>query len=271
MLVQHCLKAATIVALFVHDGKAFAPPVTSRHGSTRRFLLVNTLFASTSTEQGQEITSFEGVFVPDVNQPLPKSLLSLPRHSHAGVNEILCKTEATLKALHRHSQKLQTSIKTLNDDHTGPSYEKVFANSYVDLGKVDTIGFDYDYTLVTYTEELLELIYDMALRRLVHDRQYPLEMLDAGLKFNPRFSIRGTNMRFFLNACEDSRNISLFLSLFLSPQVWRWTKRLVGFVTCPTHTRWRSHGRDTKRFPLPHSIGNIEANEPSLPRNVNYV
>ena len=54
----------------------------------------------------------------------------------------------------------------MQDDNTGPCHERVFANSYVDLGKVDTVGFDYDYTLVTYTEELLELIYDMALKTI---------------------------------------------------------------------------------------------------------
>jgi hypothetical protein len=41
---------------------------------------------------------------------------------------------------------------------------------------------------------LLNLIYDMALKRLVLDRQYPLEMLDAGLKFDPFFSIRGKKL-----------------------------------------------------------------------------
>ena len=45
--------------------------------------------------------------------------------------------------------------------------EAVYANSYVDMGAVDTVGFDYDYTLVTYTETLLELIYDMAYCRFV--------------------------------------------------------------------------------------------------------
>lgn len=69
--------------------------------------------------------------------------------------------------------------------------ESVYANSYVDLGKVDTVGFDYDYTLVTYTKELLELIYDMALTRLVEEKDYPEEMLTSGLKFDPFFSIRG--------------------------------------------------------------------------------
>ena len=44
---------------------------------------------------------------------------------------------------------------------------------------------------VTYTDELLDLIYDMALKRLVNDRHYPQEMLDEGLKFDPMFSVRG--------------------------------------------------------------------------------
>ena len=69
--------------------------------------------------------------------------------------------------------------------------ESVYANSYVDMGKVDTVGFDFDYTLVTYTAELLSLIYDMSLKRLVEEKEYPREMLLAGLKFDPFFSIRG--------------------------------------------------------------------------------
>ena len=71
----------------------------------------------------------------------------------------------------------------------------MYANSYVDLGKVDTVGFDFDYTLVTYTNELLSLIYDMSLKRLVQEKEYPREMLTAGLKFDPFFSIRGKRER----------------------------------------------------------------------------
>jgi HAD superfamily 5'-nucleotidase-like hydrolase len=44
---------------------------------------------------------------------------------------------------------------------------------------------------VTYTDELLELIYEKALQRLVVGRQYPAEMLDSNLKYDPFFSIRG--------------------------------------------------------------------------------
>jgi HAD superfamily 5'-nucleotidase-like hydrolase len=45
--------------------------------------------------------------------------------------------------------------------------------------------------LVTYTEELLELIYEKALQRLVKNRQYPKQMLEVGLQYDPFFSIRG--------------------------------------------------------------------------------
>jgi HAD superfamily 5'-nucleotidase-like hydrolase len=124
-----------------------------------------------------------------------------------------------IRELYEQSLEEQDNFECNSEDDdtevTEIGTEEVFANSYVDMGKVnkhelrivslsfirrsslssflkiDTVGFDYDYTLVTYTNELLDLIYDMALKRLVNDMQYPLELLDAGLKFEPRFSIRG--------------------------------------------------------------------------------
>ena len=57
----------------------------------------------------------------------------------------------------------------------------------MDLGKVDAVGFDYNYTLVTYTKELLKLIYDMALTRLVEEKEYQREMLTSRLRFDPFF------------------------------------------------------------------------------------
>ena len=108
------------------------------------------------------------------------------------MNDVLVETEELIKKMHRHSRKIDPTTKNRNGGPSRGHDDAIFANTYVDLGKVDAVGFDYDYTLVTYTEELLELIYDMALKRMVHERQYPLEMLDAGLSFDPFFSIRGT-------------------------------------------------------------------------------
>ncbi|GKY90471.1 hypothetical protein MPSEU_000020900 [Mayamaea pseudoterrestris] len=143
----------------------------------------------------------DGVLVPpsmsdsESLRLLPDRLMRLPRHSNAGVNVILEQTESTLRKLHLHSK--QISSENYNHQHVSAAkdaaleHETVYANSYVDMGKIDIIGFDFDYTLVTYTEELLHLIYRMALERLVKDRQYPLEMLDRDLQFDPYFSIRG--------------------------------------------------------------------------------
>jgi hypothetical protein len=123
--------------------------------------------------------------------PLPSDLLDLPRHSHFGVNNILVETEEFLKKMHEQSKAVDTKSVKRSMAPTHNAHDAIYANTYVDLGKVDTVGFDYDYTLVHYTDELLELLYDMALTRLVTDRYYPAEMLTAGLKYDPFFSIRG--------------------------------------------------------------------------------
>jgi hypothetical protein len=126
----------------------------------------------------------------EMDQPncLPAALLVLPRHSHSGVNKILEITERTLLAIHRESKMMGEN---LSSKEAGQPVEKIFTNNYVDLGKIDTVGFDYDYTLVTYTDGLLDLIYEKALKVLVIDREYPTEMLECGLKYDPFFSVRG--------------------------------------------------------------------------------
>lgn len=149
------------------------------------------------------------------------SFTTLPRHpTNEEANEILTQTERALRSMQEKSLLFQSqqeeeeesnknnNSNTNNNDNNNVNalvneamcdeipleveQESVYANSYVDLGKVDTVGFDYDYTLVTYKKELLELIYDMALTRLVEEKEYPREMLEEeGMKFDPFFSIRG--------------------------------------------------------------------------------
>ena len=134
----------------------------------------------------------------------PSSGSSLPRHpQNNDANEILAQTEQALRSMQENvlfsasmdaetneaAEFSQEDIDT-NDDEVAEG-ESVYANSYVDLGKVDTVGFDFDYTLVTYRKELLRLIYDMSLKRLVEEKEYPREMLTSGLRFDPFFSIRG--------------------------------------------------------------------------------
>lgn len=53
-----------------------------------------------------------------------------------------------------------------------PSYsiidkDKVFFNKEVDLSQLHVYGFDYDYTLVNYTDALSNYIFQEAIRMLV--------------------------------------------------------------------------------------------------------
>mmetsp|Transcript_27429 Transcript_27429/g.57947 ORF Transcript_27429/g.57947 Transcript_27429/m.57947 type:complete len:599 (+) Transcript_27429:277-2073(+) len=166
--------------LLHHGTHAFLSPV-SRSGSA------GGLSVTTSNRREIEAT----------NSAIDYSAMTtLPRHpTNDEANDILAQTEQAMRTM-------QETVMFISDnDEVDESkkeeipveieQESVYANSYVDLGKVDTVGFDFDYTLVTYTNELLELIYDMALKRLVEEKEYPREMLTSGLKFDPFFSIRG--------------------------------------------------------------------------------
>jgi len=123
---------------------------------------------------------------------LPSDMLSFPRHAHEGINEILIQTENLVENLHQDSKAIDPkSTRSRTMSPMANSHDSIFANTYVDLSRIDTVGFDYDYTLVHYTEELLTLLYEMALSRLVEDRCYPEEMKKCGLQYDPYFSVRG--------------------------------------------------------------------------------
>uniref|UniRef100_A0A7S4AAZ1 5'-nucleotidase domain-containing protein n=1 Tax=Pseudo-nitzschia australis TaxID=44445 RepID=A0A7S4AAZ1_9STRA len=122
---------------------------------------------------------------------LPSEMLKFPRHSNDDVNDVLIETEALVQNLHHDSKAVDPKSTKRSMSPTMNTNDSIFANTYVDLGNVDTVGFDYDYTLVHYTEELLTLLYSMALTRLVNDRHYPTEMLSCGLQYDSYFSIRG--------------------------------------------------------------------------------
>lgn len=178
---------------YVGSVRAFSlAPLRRTVASTTTTSRVNLrLPASLPTSLEAEATEYEDKRPNGIKGRLSEVYLKLPRHSsNKEVNKILVRTERVIRQLHVHSTQIeQKTIEAAKE--AGRKHEKVYANNYVDLAKIDTVGFDYDYTLVSYSEELLELIYDMALNRLVTSRQYPMEMLDSGLVFDPFFSIRG--------------------------------------------------------------------------------
>jgi len=96
-----------------------------------------------------------------------------PRGAHR------CLVERPLEAL------LPTHVRNLLG--TTPPPEKVFANRELRMADVKAIGFDYDYTLASYTTELNSFIYDRAKEHLMERSHYPA--IDTS--YDPSFAIRG--------------------------------------------------------------------------------
>lgn len=79
--------------------------------------------------------------------------------------------------------------KQLPIHHTLDSKKTVYANNYLNLTDVKVVGFDLDYTLVTYTDELQNLIYSLAKENLIKKNGFPKSLQDC--MFDKNFAIRG--------------------------------------------------------------------------------
>jgi hypothetical protein len=88
----------------------------------------------------------------------------------------------------------------------------VFANSEMPARYVKCYGFDYDYTLATYSPAVLATIYTLACTHLVQHLGYP-EQLVTKCAYDPTFAIRGTHGR----GSSDIVLLLLLLLLFNSP------------------------------------------------------
>ena len=67
--------------------------------------------------------------------------------------------------------------------------ESVFCNNPLALQDISVIGFDYDYTLVSYTHEVQHLIYDKARDYLLSHAGYPSRL--KSMSYDENFAIRG--------------------------------------------------------------------------------
>jgi hypothetical protein len=72
--------------------------------------------------------------------PLSQDLLNFPRHSHEGVNDILTETERLIRQMHTHSINVDARQIASGRRKSSSLGDMIFANTYVDLGKVDTVG-----------------------------------------------------------------------------------------------------------------------------------
>ncbi|KAA0063113.1 5'-nucleotidase domain-containing protein [Cucumis melo var. makuwa] len=70
--------------------------------------------------------------------------------------------------------------------------EGIYVNKNLSLDNIQVYGFDYDYTLVYYSANLKNLIYDLAKEHLVIELRYPKSCMK--FKYDHTFQIRGFTM-----------------------------------------------------------------------------
>uniref|UniRef100_H3HDU7 5'-nucleotidase domain-containing protein n=1 Tax=Phytophthora ramorum TaxID=164328 RepID=H3HDU7_PHYRM len=104
------------------------------------------------------------------------------------VPQLRASIPSSLPAIHCLVESYERDVQTFNPK-TAFRSDVVFANNHLRLSGIDVVGFDYDYTLCHYTEELQHLIYSMARDYLVGKLRYPEGV--SVLQYDPSFAIRG--------------------------------------------------------------------------------
>ena len=84
--------------------------------------------------------------------------------------------------------KLLKTINLLNSQGN----DKIYANNYLNMNNINVIGFDLDYTLVTYSPELQDLIFELAKMILITKFGFPTILSKA--RFDPSFAVRGLSV-----------------------------------------------------------------------------
>ncbi|KAG6942723.1 hypothetical protein JG688_00017956, partial [Phytophthora aleatoria] len=118
-----------------------------------------------------------------------RSPLSVRRFSALSfVPELRASIPSSLPAIRQLVERYERDVQTFQPNDSIQS-DVVFANNHLRLSGIDVVGFDYDYTLCHYSEELQHLIYAMARDYMVSKLRYP-EGLSV-LQYDPSFAIRG--------------------------------------------------------------------------------
>ena len=130
---RHCCSR-----LFVAGNKPAAPLPGSKIRSDNPSSFTYTTTTSNTNDIVAEEDELECVIgTVETNNCLSSILVSLPRHRTTAVNSVLEKTEQVLREMHSNGTEFELS-KIYMAKEAGRSHERIYANNYVDLGKIDT-------------------------------------------------------------------------------------------------------------------------------------
>ncbi|KAI7901270.1 HAD-superfamily hydrolase [Cokeromyces recurvatus] len=129
------------------------------------------------------------------------------RHIHAAEKDKA--TILSMNTLHNQNKLFEDKKKAIYGlGFTSPN--EVFINNELNLSHIDVYGFDYDYTLADYTDNLSLTIYNSLRDIMVDVFKYPRQIKD--FKFDSNFAIRGLHYDFnngWLMKIDNMANIQL--------------------------------------------------------------
>ncbi|TMW65622.1 hypothetical protein Poli38472_008264 [Pythium oligandrum] len=143
---------------------------------------VTTRASQTATREGRRVLTAARAQGATVIAP-PRRLSTL-----SYLSKLKASIPPAFSSVHQLVADYERAVKAFRPNPRIESNE-VFANNHLRLSNIDVVGFDYDYTLCHYTEELQHLIYDMARDYLIHKFRYPSGI--EQLRYDPTFAIRG--------------------------------------------------------------------------------
>lgn len=179
--------ASSIISSGSSRGGGYLLPSQSLSSSTTTSSISGTSSSSRGSFLLLSSRSFSSTTPTKKNDKHAPPPLSSITHPHPRINRLLREYLAKMEEGPPTSNSLQPPGQA---QQKLPRKDRIFVNNAINLGKVDVLGWDYDYTLVSYTDKMEGLIYSMAKDYLVENSGYPAE-IKTRRTYDPHFAIRG--------------------------------------------------------------------------------
>uniref|UniRef100_A0A8C5FTR5 5'-nucleotidase domain-containing protein 3 n=1 Tax=Gadus morhua TaxID=8049 RepID=A0A8C5FTR5_GADMO len=129
-------------------------------------------------------TRFRGARHVLAKQTEPQNYASVMYASSSSSEDI---TKGLWTVYNETKKKTEDSIPAICKNSVNP--DTIFANNEMSLGDIEIYGFDYDYTLAFYSNQLHTLIFNIARDLLIAEHNYPEGLRDY--EYVPDFAVRG--------------------------------------------------------------------------------
>ena len=127
-------------------------------------------------------------------RPIPNAMSSLLEQYSHQINLSILAPQSISSSSSSSSSVLQPHfIPRVNPSSSSyTNKNEIYCNNYLNFNGINVVGFDLDYTLVSYTEELQTLIYNLARGKLINMFGFPKDL--QSIQYDANFAVRGLSV-----------------------------------------------------------------------------